>query len=520
MPGTMSARGSYDHWGTSDPNPGPACNDTDCMCLEDYTRRLDDASSALLHPMATAFNHLLRVDGPVSVVSRGFPTPTWPTSPAPTAGQGSTYHFAVFNPLAHHRIGFVTLPLPTALVRRGPSVLLPNGTPIVAQLDEQETSLTFAIPLPPLGTITLSLVDDGGNSTTPSKVEHGVAGPLSNQHVDVDFSDNGRLHRLSNRHDQVTSDVFQDYMYYKNGEGGPYCLVLTGDAVAATEGDVEVRTLRGSVYNAVVQRWDDTLSQTVRLYHDAEREMIEVEHSLKTLPVGHEVVSRYSTDFPATLYTDDSGLEMHRREWRQTLPLSGNFHSLVQSIFVRQDAQGPQLSVLTRRTMAVSSAGHRGVEYMMQRRLNSSDDQGPWPLDDKDEIDTTVWLLYGQSNRSELSRMMTALELEHPPAVILLPHRPRVEEAIPIQPLPRNVHLLSLAEPPAHLDTRGVVLRLQNVLEGGPNISLHLDSIFSHAPPVAATLLSLTMQKRLAPIPSRQVILKPIEIVTVLVTFE
>lgn len=94
------------------------------------------------------------------------------------------------------------------------------------------------------------------------------------------------------------------------------------------------------------------------------------------------------------MHTDDSGLEMHARPLQPTLPISGNYHALVshavradrqvQSAYIRDetDATARQVSVLTSHTMGVAALGAGELEYMMLRHLNTSDDQGPWPLND------------------------------------------------------------------------------------------------------------------------------------------
>ena len=40
------------------------------------------------------------------------------------------------------------------------------------------------------------------------------------------------------------------------------------------------------------------------------------------------------------------------------------------------------MALLTPHTKGVASLGHGEFEYMMMRRINGTDDQGPWPLND------------------------------------------------------------------------------------------------------------------------------------------
>ena len=48
---------------------------------------------------------------------------------------------------------------------------------------------------------------------------------------------------------------------------------------------------------------------------------------------------------------------------------------------------------------AVASLGEGDLEYMLARRLtDSNDNQGPYPLDEQDDIRDTMWLAFGTGN--------------------------------------------------------------------------------------------------------------------------
>ena len=71
------------------------------------------------------------------------------------------------------------------------------------------------------------------------------------------------------------------------------------------------------------------------------------------------------------------------------------------------------------------AALHAGeLEYMLMRRIASqSDNQGPWPLDDKDAMVDVVRLTLEPTAIAELNRASHALALEHPPVMFYLHHR-------------------------------------------------------------------------------------------------
>ena len=121
-----------------------------------------------------------------------------------------------------------------------------------------------------------------------------------------------------------------------------------------------------------------TFQQKLRLVNGSA--FIDLEHTLDTLPLNREIISRFDTNIATqgTLFTDDTGFEIFPRMRNDTLPISGNYHSLVQTSYIRDQktSPAPQLSVMTSHTMGVASLSDGQLEYMMYRRLNSSDDQG------------------------------------------------------------------------------------------------------------------------------------------------
>jgi len=104
------------------------------------------------------------------------------------------------------------------------------------------------------------------------------------------------------------------------------------------------------------------------------------------------------------------------------------------------------VSVLTRRTMGVASLGDGEVEYMLARRLiDGNDNQGPYPLNEEDDIRDTVWVQVGTTSSVEATRMPRALELEHPIMALYIAGQGdtplRAPVLAPITPLPDHVWL-------------------------------------------------------------------------------
>eukprot|EP00750_Incisomonas_marina_P012510 INCI16918.2.p1 GENE.INCI16918.2~~INCI16918.2.p1 ORF type:complete len:274 (+),score=36.82 INCI16918.2:3-824(+) len=195
---------------------------------------------------------------------------------------------------------------------------------------------------------------------------------------------------------------------------------------------------------------------------------------------------------------------MHERKFEPTLPISGNYHSLVVSSSIRDVSsvhtsmaarQPRQLSVITQHTMGVASLQEGAIEYMMARNIvNGTDDQGPWPLRQlQGSFSFPTWVLVGDAADIEKQRLPTAMFLQHPLAVMrgdpkkskhlagqnyragrtdaledyhLRGKGAHSERSIAQQPLEAEVHLLSFHVRQLPEDNEEYVVRLQNVVEG------------------------------------------------------
>ena len=119
MPGTMSARGSFVHWHTD--TPGPACADSSCMVLEDYTQQLADAQAASQQVLQLSLAAISGASSPVHLQQ---------------GGSASTV--IVYNPLAYARDEIV-------------AVQLPPPPPPASQTTTTSSSSSSAAAPPPCG---------------------------------------------------------------------------------------------------------------------------------------------------------------------------------------------------------------------------------------------------------------------------------------------------------------------------------------------------------------------------------
>eukprot|EP01051_Picozoa_sp_SAG22_P006676 SAG22_NODE_444_length_10453_cov_8.586343_7_plen_604_part_00 len=405
MPGTMSTRGTFTAWGgATDQAPehggNVACGvgarylDTDCLALEDYFRRLDEGANVSAAVLGQALSALAASDAEPTA-SKAAATYT------PEDGRSTQNEdiVLVFNPLGHARSAVAQAMLPEHLkVPAGhapPEVLTrPSGSAVSAQMAEDGMSLHFlaAVPAGGLRQFTLTAATPARSTRWPNVTRGAPAAAIRNAALELTFGTHGGLASITNIKDAATVKTEQSYYNYETSVGGPYVLVERAQATALPPPST-VRTVAGPVFTEVVatfQNWGSpsatlpgpkVLTQTTRLIH-GNTDVVEVAHGIPVMPEDRELISRIDTDLGSdTLWNDDTGLELYPRPFNVTLPISANYHSLVNSgVLKSEESTGHsqrQLAVLTRHTMGIASLAPGSLEYMMMRRISGADNQGP-----------------------------------------------------------------------------------------------------------------------------------------------
>ena len=124
---------------------------------------------------------------------------------------------------------------------------------------------------------------------------------------------------------------------------------------------------------------------------------------------------------------------MHQRPPEADLPIAARFHAAVQSVYlVDEDSEAValsprrQLSVLVAHSTGVASLEDGKLEFILQRRVNTTDNQGPWPMNDGDGDgdDSLLFaihgLVLGPVETANKDRLRMALEMENPLVVVPL----------------------------------------------------------------------------------------------------
>lgn len=308
---------------------------------------------------------------------------------------------------------------------------------------------------------------------------------------------------------------------YEQGIGGAYILYEPQPAVPVSQA-ATTTVSQGQLLQQAFNYYSDSLWQVVRLVNtsqstDAIQNAVQVINHAQMPGDPNELVTTFSTDLATkgSWFIDESGLEMDERVFDPTMPgntIGANYHAMVSSCYLRSalPSDQRQFTVLSRQSMGVISQVDGELEVMLHRRTNSTDSQGPWPLNDTSVLEAPLWLMVGQELDSEALRHRLNLQLEFPlVAAYGLTTSPAAWGALfhtSFQPfradLPNNVHLLSLfARNPGSAE---VVLRLQHLFEAGDHpiyskdVTVDVASLFTQLKVVTAKERSLSLQQAAA----------------------
>jgi len=163
----------------------------------------------------------------------------------------------------------------------------------------------------------------------------------------------------------------------------------------AANGAVEVTIVEGREVSEIRQVFNSWCSQVIRV--KAGRETVEFEWKVGPIPnddkKGKEVVTHFKSDLATdgTIYTDSNGREFLKRvrDYRPTWELdvteevAGNYYPITSATYIRDEAKGLHLSVVTDRSQGVASIKDGEIELMIHRRLTMDDWRGVGePLDE------------------------------------------------------------------------------------------------------------------------------------------
>ncbi|XP_071107653.1 lysosomal alpha-mannosidase-like [Haliotis cracherodii] len=432
----------------------------------------------------------------------------------------------VFNPLGQPVSHWLRLPMavqhyivtgPKSQAAEAQIVPLTESTLRIPErgVKKPRVDVVFEAVLPPLGFAVYKIETDKDATLIPPREEIGTGRYyITNQFLSLTIDPRtGLTQTLRNKDIGVDIKLEQRYLYYLSSAGqvrdpndhtggflgshkrssGAYAFVpkeftrpvpLKGP----NSKGVKVNTYKGPNVQEIRQEFSPWVSQVVRLYDGAP--YLELEWTVGPIPENmqetKEVISRFTTDLDTNgmFFTDSNGRETiprrrdHRETWslNVTSPVSGNYYPVTARMFLKDEERNIQLTVLTDRCQGGGSLTDGQMELMVHRRTFKDDDLGvEEPLNERGVdgrgliIRGKHYLFLNSIDNAGREYRAQGLLVHHPPTVSFMQLNPPTTNHLVTSfsglrnPLPFNVHLLTLDQTPGDPDT--LILRLENFLE-------------------------------------------------------
>jgi len=211
------------------------------------------------------------------------------------------------------------------------------------------------------------------------------------------------------------------------------------------------RVFDGPFVKEVQQFYKENYGQTL-IQYDLKNTMgrvVEIVSEVGPLDVGgRELITRLSTSMKSEgkYYTDDNGLEIMERTYNSTTTelVAGNYHPMVQRVFMRDNSANLQLNLLSDSTHGAASLNDGELEVMLHRRCTSDDGRGvSQALNDQTPIRPTMWLtLTNQNDGTEIQRRLSILQ-QFPPTIVKVSAQAN-DWSLGATELPSNIHLMTV----------------------------------------------------------------------------
>jgi len=162
---------------------------------------------------------------------------------------------------------------------------------------------------------------------------------------------------------------------------GAYVFRPDGQTPTRVATIVESNLVETEVAKEVHQKLNSYITQVIRVYPN--EDFVEFDYVVGPIPVddkiGKEVISRFDSNLTTNgvFYTDANGRQVlkrvrnYRPTWNYTItePTSGNYYPVNSRIFIRDEKQNIQMTVLNDRSQGGTSPIDGSVELMVHRRL-------------------------------------------------------------------------------------------------------------------------------------------------------
>ncbi|BFZ17491.1 hypothetical protein BsWGS_20530 [Bradybaena similaris] len=265
-------------------------------------------------------------------------------------------------------------------------------TTIPERKSNSHTEAVFQAHIPPMSAVSFSVKPQTGKDQKLPNYNATSEGFIENEHLLLKFNmSTGRLMSMFNKQSKLFSEISQDFAFYtpdlrdKKTSGAYLFVPLQRDAELVTQAPVEIKVIKGKIVQEVHQKFNNWVSQVVRIYQGAKFAEFQWVVGPLENSNGIEVISRFTSDFHSAnnFFTDSNGREMlmRIRKKAQDTPkiynsISGNYYPVTSKIFIQDDAAKKQLTILPDRPQGGSSLSSGSVELLVHRRSINDDDLG------------------------------------------------------------------------------------------------------------------------------------------------
>ncbi|KAH8402521.1 hypothetical protein KR222_002400, partial [Zaprionus bogoriensis] len=376
---------------------------------QDYAKRMSVAFRAcstnirnVLNQFASASEQETSVNYPLELKTCSLLN----ISSCATSESNSRFALTLYNPLAHTTNEYVRVPVkhsqytvtdPTGKTLPTQVVPIPQSLIDLKHRDSTATyELVFlASNLPAVGykTYYIEKSEDSKNKLKPRALPKKTSSPttIGNDKIKLTFDTNGFLSEVIA--DGMTRQISQEFLYYEgalgnnaeylNRSSGAYIFRPKDDKLHFATDQVIIEAYTGSLVQEVHQKFNDWISQVVRVY--ANSNYAEFEWLVGPIPIddniGKEVITRFNSDIASDgiFYTDSNGREMikrqrnHRETWDVKIyeSVSANYYPITTKIALEDSTA--RMAILTDRAQGGSSMQDGSLELMVHRRLLHDD---------------------------------------------------------------------------------------------------------------------------------------------------
>ncbi|XP_052854491.1 lysosomal alpha-mannosidase isoform X1 [Drosophila gunungcola] len=325
----------------------------------------------------------------------------------PVSESNDRFALTLYNPLAHTVSEYVRIPVADPnykIIDNKGAILDTQAVPIpkvVIDIKHRNSTAKYelvflATNIPPLGYRTyyiekLDSTEGNGKTTRASPKRTSSVTVIGNSHIKLGFDTNGFLSEVTS--DGLTRFVSQEFLFYEGAVGnnaeflnrssGAYIFRPKENKIHFAADQVEIEVYKGDLVQEVHQKFNDWISQVVRVYN--KDSFAEFEWLVGPIPIddgiGKEVITRFNSDIGSEgiFRTDSNGREMiqrklnHRDTWSVKIneEVAGNYYPITTKIDLEDETA--RMAILTDRAQGGSSLKVGSLELMVHRRLLRDD---------------------------------------------------------------------------------------------------------------------------------------------------